>query len=85
MPPLKRSYYTLNIDLTMERPREIQLHGYGNEHHGDRKQYWHNIPKKVRDFCDKWEREVLTPWFMEEQRRRYAEEKHEEQKARKGA
>lgn len=81
----ERSYYTLNIDLTMERPREIQLHGYGNEHHGDRKQYCHNIPKKVRDFCDKWEREVLTPWFMEEQRRRYAEEKHEEQKARKGA
>ena len=81
----ERSYYTLNIDLTMERPREIQLHGYGNERHGDRKQYCHNIPKKVRDFCDKWEREVLTPWFMEEQRRRYAEEKHEEQKARKGA
>lgn len=81
----ERSYYTLNIDLTLPRPKEIQLHGYGNEHHGERKQYHHNIPKKVRDFCDRWEREVLTPWFMEEQRRRYAEEKHEEQKARKGA
>lgn len=81
----ERSYYTLNIDLTRAMPKEIQLHGYGNERHGERKQYYHKIPKKVRDFCDRWEREVLTPWFMEEQRRRYAEEKHEEQKARKGA
>lgn len=81
----ERSCYTLNIDLTLPRPKEIQLHGYGNEHHGERKQYHHNIPKKVRDFCDRWEREVLTPWFMEEQRKKFAETNKAEKKARKGA
>ena len=35
----------------------------GNERHGDHKQYAHKIPRKVREFCDRWEREVLTPWF----------------------
>lgn len=81
----ERSYYTLNIDLTLPRPKEVQLHGYGNEHHGERKQYHHNIPKKVRDFCDRWEREVLTPWFMEEQRKKFAETNKADKKARKGA
>lgn len=59
----ERSYYTLNINMTTTLPQEIQLHGYGNEHHGDRKQYTHKIPKKVRDFVDRWEQEVLLPWF----------------------
>lgn len=59
----ERSYYTLQINMTKRIPQEIQLHGYGNEHHGDRKQYRHKIPQKVRDFCDRWEREVLMPWF----------------------
>lgn len=81
----ERSYYTLNIDLTTPLPKEIQLHGYGNERHGERKQYEHGIPQKVRDFCDKWEREVLTPWFMEEQRKKFAEANNETKKARKGA
>lgn len=81
----ERSYYTLNIDLTTPLPKEIQLHGYGNERHGERKQYEHGIPQKVRDFCDRWEREVLTPWFMEEQRKRSAEANNEAKKARKGA
>lgn len=61
----ERSYYTLQINMTGKIPKEIQLHGYGNERHGDRKQYTHRIPKKVRDFCDRWEREVLTPWFAD--------------------
>ena len=81
----ERSYYTLNIDLTRAMPKEIQLHGYGNERHGERKQYEHGIPKKVRDFCDRWEREVLTPWFMEEQRKKFAETNKADKKARKGA
>lgn len=81
----ERSYYTLNIDLTRAMPKEIQLHGYGNERHGERKQYEHGIPKKVRDFCDRWEREVLTPWFMEEQRKKFAETNKVDKKARKGA
>ena len=59
----ERSYYTLQINMNGTIPKEIQLHGYGNEHHGDHKQYAHKIPRKVREFCDRWEREVLTPWF----------------------
>lgn len=59
----ERSYYTLQINMNGTIPKEIQLHGYGNERHGDHKQYSHKIPRKVREFCDRWEREVLTPWF----------------------
>ncbi len=61
----ERSYYTLNENLNGESPRRIQLHGYGNEHHGDCKQYTHKIPQKVLDFCDRWEREILAPWFAQ--------------------
>ena len=66
----ERSYYTLNIDLTGKLPREIQLHGYGNERHGPAKQYSHSIPQTVRDFCDRWQREVLLPWFMARRERK---------------
>lgn len=59
----ERSYYTLNISFEGDRPREIQLHGYGNERHGPHKQYQHTIPKKVRAFVDRWETEVLAPWW----------------------
>ena len=59
----ERSYYTLNIDLTGKLPKQIQLHGYGNERHGPNKEYKHSIPQPVRDFCDRWQREVLLPWF----------------------
>lgn len=65
----ERSYYTLQIDMKGSLPKEIQLHGYGNERHGEHKQYKHSIPKKVREFCDRWEREVLTPWFAENKRK----------------
>lgn len=64
----ERSYYTLNIDMTEREPRRVQLHGYGNEHHGERKQYTHTIPKEVLEFCDRWEREVLLPWWNEKRR-----------------
>ena len=59
----ERSYYTLQIDMNGTIPKELQLHGYGNERHGGHKQYAHKIPRKVREFCDRWEQEVLTPWF----------------------
>ena len=68
----ERSYYTLQINMTKAIPQEIQLHGYGNEHHGAHKQYRHKISQKVRDFCDHWKREVLMPWFAE---RRAADKK----------
>lgn len=64
----ERPYYTLNISLTGDAPRRLQLHGYGNERHGDKKQYTHTIPKKVLDFCDRWEREVLAPWWAKKQK-----------------
>lgn len=62
----ERSYYTLNENLTGDKPRRIQLHGYGNEHHGDRKQHTHKIPQKVLDFCARWEKEILAPWFAQQ-------------------
>lgn len=56
----ERSWFTLNIDLTGTKWREIQLHGYGNEYaHGKTL----HIPKEVRDFIDLWEKKVLTPTF----------------------
>ena len=61
----ERSYYTLDIDMS-GRPREKQLHGYGNERHGIHKQYTHKIPEKVRKFCDRWKAEVLEPWYVEQ-------------------
>lgn len=61
----ERPYYTLNINLQGDAPKRIQLHGYGNERHGDKKQYTHSIPKKVLAFCDRWEREVLAPFWAE--------------------
>lgn len=57
-----RCYYTLDIDMR-GRPHRVQLHGYGNERHGKNKEYRHSIPKKVLDFCDRWEQEVLMPWY----------------------
>lgn len=74
----ERSYFTLNVDVTGKLPREIQLHGYGNEWAHDKRL---TIPKKVRDFCDRWEREVLLPEFMAQK----AAEKKSRKKARKTA
>lgn len=71
----ERSYYTLNIDCTGSEPHEIQLHGYGNERHGENKQYTHSIPKKVRDFVDKWEEDVLKPWYKEQMKKALKKEK----------
>ena len=63
----ERPYYTLNINMI--QGYEIQLHGYGNERHGPNKQYSHSIPQKVRDFCTRWEREVLAPYIRERNRK----------------
>ena len=68
----ERSYYTLNISMK-GRPSEVQLHGYGNERHGPNKEYPHAIPAKVRAFCDRWENEILLPWYAEKQRRQKEE------------
>lgn len=55
----ERSWYTLNIDVTSKR--EIQLHGYGNEFANGKKL---KIPRRVREFVDLWEREVLAKWQL---------------------
>lgn len=63
----ERNYYTLDINMK-DKPHRVQLHGYGNERHGINKQYSHKIPQKVLDFCDRWEREVLMPWYRKQQK-----------------
>ena len=68
----ERCYYTLNISFAGDRPREVQLHGYGNEHDGPQKQYAHKIPAKVRAFVDRWEQEILIPWFVSQKKEKSA-------------
>lgn len=70
----ERSYYTLDINMTGQ-PYRQQLHGYGNERHGINKQYSHKIPQKVLDFCDRWEKEVLMPWYRDQQKQARLESK----------
>lgn len=65
----ERSYFTLNIDMRGNTPREIQLHGYGNEAKGSK--HW-DVPQKVRDFVDRWEKEILFPWFMKNKKKENA-------------
>ena len=65
----ERPYYTLAIDMR-NKPAERQLHGYGNERHGPNKEYAHKIPKSVRDFCNRWENEVLMTWYAEQQKQK---------------
>lgn len=57
----ERSYYTLDISFTGKQPKQIQLHGYGNERHGANKQYKHSIPQKVLDFVSKYVNNILLP------------------------
>ena len=54
-----RSWYTLNINV--QTKQEIQLHGYKNEF-VDGKHL--KIPRRVREFVDLWEREVLAKWQL---------------------
>lgn len=69
----ERSYYTLNISFRRDTPKEVQLHGYGNERHGPHKQYTHTIPAKVRAFVDRWEKEILEPWWAQEMKKQKKE------------
>ena len=64
----ERSWYTLDINMTGRIPKEVQAHGYRNEWYG--KAGHGKIPQKVRDFCDRWEREVLAPWYAQRQERK---------------
>lgn len=57
----ERPWFTLNVDTTGHEPRRIQLHGYANEHPNGKTLH---VPQAVRDFCDKWEKDVLLPTFV---------------------
>lgn len=57
----ERSYYTLDINMTGSVPCEVQLHGYRNELYPSKHFQQSRIPQRVRDFCDRWEREIFIP------------------------
>ena len=63
----ERSWYTLDICMTGSEPREVQLHGYRNEWCGRKRL---RIPPKVREFCDRWKKEVLLPWAAADRQKR---------------
>lgn len=60
----ERSYFTLDINMSGGAPKEVQLHGYKNEHVYDNYSKSRKIPRKVRDFVDRWKKEVLMPWWV---------------------
>ena len=63
----ERSYYTMDYGFNANEPHRHQLHGYGNERHGKHKEHSHRIPQKVKEFCARWEREILMPWWYSQQ------------------
>lgn len=60
----ERSYFTLDINMTCGAPSEVQLHGYKNEHVKPYKT--RKIPAKVRKFVDRWKKEVLMPFYLQQ-------------------
>lgn len=74
-----RSYYTLDIRMDWDEPKEVQLHGYRNE--WTDRGLLRSVPKDVREFCDRWEREVLAPWAAA-QRDKQTNNKHKKRKRR---
>lgn len=80
----ERCYYTLDINMT-GKPVRQQLHGYGNERHGPHKEYSHSIPQKVQAFCDRWQNEILMPWYREQLRKKAEQASHDIRKEAKTA
>ena len=66
--------------MTAEKPYQVQLHGYGNERHGPHKEYRHAIPQKVKDFVDRWKREILMPWWNKQKKAEAAAKELEERR-----
>lgn len=60
----ERSWYTMDYDFCQKPPIRNQVHGYGNEaviRDGHYKRL--KIPDKIMNFVDRWEREILFPFF----------------------
>ena len=60
----ERSFFTLDINMKVGAPSEVQLHGFKNEHVKIGKT--RRIPKRVRAFVDRWKTEVLMPWYLQQ-------------------
>ena len=70
----ERSYFTLDIRM-IGTPKQVQLHGYKNE-----RLHWGEggliaIPPKVLLFVERWKKEVLFPWYEEQQKKEMIKEK----------
>lgn len=64
----ERSWLTLDINMSGSRPTEAALHGWWNEgtpaEPGDPwKRPKRKIPKRGRNFVDRWKKEILEPWW----------------------
>ncbi len=60
----ERSFFTLDINMKLGAPSEVQLHGYKNEHIRLGKN--RKIPVRVRAFVDRWKKEILIPWYLQQ-------------------
>lgn len=76
----ERSYYTLDINMTKAQPEEVQLHGYRNELYPSKHFKQSAIPQKVRDFCDRWESEILIPTIAKMKKKQSKSIKHRREK-----
>ncbi len=66
----ERSWLTLDIHMSGEKPTEAALHGWLNEGTPEEpgmpnKKPKRKIPKRGRDFIERWKKEVLEPWWEE--------------------
>lgn len=76
----ERSYYTLDINMKGSVPCEVQLHGYRNELYPSKHFRRSAIPQKVRDFCDRWESEILIPTIAKMKKKQSKPIKHRREK-----
>lgn len=66
----ERSWLTLDMNLQGNKPVEQALHGWYNEGTPEQPgmpniKTKRQIPKRGRDFVERWKREVLEPWWKE--------------------